>query len=197
MREKEIRLALKKDLYQSYPNKHGIIIDELAICEGSARIDIAVIGEHICGYEIKSEFDSFKRFASQAARYNRCFEYVTLVISSIHLQEALAKSPDWWSVTEVINADRQIEFIKRRVGFKNPSIDPNAVVQLLWRDEAAQILENVNKKKSVYKKRRKELWSDMVGHFDSDSLCKIVKNKLLNRVNWRDNLSYIYNLNNY
>lgn len=193
MLEIEIREALIKKLDKEIVNNHGMVIEELSVCEGSARIDVAVIHSSLHGYEIKSEFDTFKRLKSQITHYNRCFEFVTLVVSKKHIKNALSTSPAWWGVIEANTINSKIIFIEHRGCSKNPAIDPNAIVQLLWKEEAADALRGLNKGASLSRKGRKELWSDLVEQFEIDKLCSIVKEKLIARNNWRDNFPYTLN----
>jgi hypothetical protein len=54
-----------------------IIIDELGLCRGTVRVDIAVVNGVLKGYEIKGDQDTLRRLASQAATYNRIFDTMT------------------------------------------------------------------------------------------------------------------------
>lgn len=190
MRECEIREALKKSLRKDLVDISGIIVEELSVCGGSARVDMAVIGPSLHGYEIKSEFDTFKRLNSQITYYNRCFEYVSLVVSNKHLDKALSICPTWWGIMEPITTNGEISFIEHKISLKNPAIDPNAIVQLLWKEEAADALSSLNNGASISRKRRKELWLDLVEQLEIDKLCSIVKEKLIARNNWRENFPY-------
>ena len=188
MNELTIRHALTQELTKDFVNCQGIIIDELSICGGLARIDIAVINSSFHGYEIKSQADTFRRLESQISYYNRCLEYVTLVISSNHVDKSFSICPDWWGITEVKSGENEIVFHEHRNCIKNPSIDPNAIVQLLWKEEAANALINVDNGARISGKTRKDLWIALVEQYELDQLCSIVKEKLLTRNNWRESI---------
>src|SRR5262245_26146770 len=55
----EIRHALRAYLRARYADKPGTaILDELAICRGQVRVDLAVVNGSVHGYEIKSDRDT-------------------------------------------------------------------------------------------------------------------------------------------
>ncbi len=75
MRELDVRTALHKteiarllDLDAS-----SLVVDELGIMEGKYRIDVAVIGSVLHGYEIKSASDNLDRLAAQQESYSKIF----------------------------------------------------------------------------------------------------------------------------
>jgi hypothetical protein len=63
------------------------IVEEMGIA-GEARVDIALIGDHLHRFEIKSERDSLRRLPAQVEVYSRVFDYVTLVVDTRHLDGA-------------------------------------------------------------------------------------------------------------
>src|SRR4051812_5310417 len=75
-----------------------VIVDEVFLCGGESRADIAVFQDSLTGFEIKSAKDSLVRFASQAGCYNRCFEFATLVADPEHIASALPFVQDWWGL---------------------------------------------------------------------------------------------------
>jgi hypothetical protein len=47
-------------------------VEEMEVCSGRARIDLAVIGERLIGFEIKGPQDSVARLRGQAKAYSQC-----------------------------------------------------------------------------------------------------------------------------
>jgi hypothetical protein len=64
-------------------------------------------------------------------------------------------------------------------------VDPRAVAQLLWRDEALAALKLRNLSKGALSKPRKVLWDRLVENVPAPELCAIVRNQLLTRPQWR------------
>lgn len=187
MKDSDIREVLLSDLGRQYKNDPDtMIIEELGLCQGEARVDIAVVNGSIHGFEIKSEQDTLKRLTGQAAIYSRVLESITLVVGSDHLDEALKIIPKWWGVIVAREKRRgQLHLKKRRKGKSNPSIDPFAVVQLLWRDEAIEALKKLDLHKGLANKPRTILWNKLSEHLATDELLALVRNLLRSRENWR------------
>ena len=76
----DIRQVLLKKLSAEYRyDPDTIIIEELGLCQGEARIDLALVNGFIHGYEIKSERDTLERLPSQIEIYCRTLDTVTIV----------------------------------------------------------------------------------------------------------------------
>ena len=80
MRELDIRRALRKHLgfvFEEDPT--ALILEELGICRGTVRVDMAVVTGMLKGFEIKSDQDTLKRLPAQASAYNKVFDTLTIV----------------------------------------------------------------------------------------------------------------------
>ncbi|WP_052770006.1 sce7726 family protein [Paenibacillus sp. IHB B 3415] len=77
LKDSDIRLLLKRK-FTSFAeftlDSTTIVVDELDVCFGSARVDVAVINGRLHGFEIKSESDNLDRLPSQIEFYSRVFE---------------------------------------------------------------------------------------------------------------------------
>lgn len=187
MRDIDIRNVLLQYLQKKYNNDPGtLIIEELGLCQGEARIDIAVVNGLIHGYEIKSDQDTLKRLAGQVAIYCRVLDSITLVVSSEHLDEALKIIPKWWEV--IVTKEKKpgrLHLQRWRKGKSNPSLDPFAVVQLLWRDEAFEALKKYDLQQGLANKPRTIIWEKLVEYLPTDELLALVRTLLKSRENWR------------
>ena len=77
----DIRPALYTMLRQSHAGEaQTVFIQELGICQGLARIDIAVVNKVLHGYEIKSDRDSLRRLPSQVEMYSKVVDKATIVV---------------------------------------------------------------------------------------------------------------------
>src|SRR5208283_5148275 len=66
-----------------------VIIEELGICRGRVRIDMAIVNGLFHGYEIKSDRDSLSRLFGQIDLYGKVLDRATLVVGDHHIVEAL------------------------------------------------------------------------------------------------------------
>lgn len=166
MGDAEIRPALRERLNLLIGNDEDTaIIEELGICRGQVRVDLAVVNGTIHGYEIKSERDSLRRLAGQAALYNRVFDQVSLVVADRHIPEALDIVPVWWEILMFKPTDKGIRFTTARRARKNPGRDSRSLVEFLWLDDAIALLEKHKASRGVRGKPRRLVW---------DRVCEII-----------------------
>ena len=88
-----------------------IIVEELGLCRGSVRADIAVINGLMKGFEIKSDRDTLQRLLTQAMVYSRVFDTATLVTAERHVAGAMLALPPWWGI-EVIGNDGSLTEVR-------------------------------------------------------------------------------------
>lgn len=182
----DIRLALRKRLALEHQHdQSALIIEELGLCEGMARIDIAVINGHIEGYEIKSDRDTLYRLPNQLEIYGKTLDRVTVVAGAQHISKIAELVPQWWGIEEVSCEEGEISFTLIRHPSLNPSIDPHSVVQLLWRGEAIEVLKDLGLSKGMLTKPRTALWSKLADSLPIEELCSIIRTRLSLRENWR------------
>lgn len=185
MRDIDVRLALRSQvLKKHYSDAHSRVIEELGVCEGIARIDIAVVNGLLHGYEIKSEQDTLTRLPQQIDHYGRVFDKVTLVVGERHLSAASDEVPSWWGISVVRTKDQGHRVIKVRGGKMNPKVDPYHLAQLLWRDEALVLLEALGRAKGMASKPRSEIWAALATAMPLRALRQAVRDTLRTRKDW-------------
>lgn len=138
MRDPDVRRVLKQALVTRYGGETDtIVVEELGLCRGSVRADVAVINGLMKGFEIKSDRDTLQRLLTQATIYSRVFDTATLVSAERHVAEAMLALPPWWGI-EVIGNDGSLTELQP--SGPNPCLDADSVALLLWRDEAISLL---------------------------------------------------------
>jgi len=186
MRDSDIRQVVISDLGRKYESDTDtVIIEELGLCQGEARVDIAVVNGLIHGFEIKSDQDTLKRLPGQAVIYNRVLDSVSLVVGSKHLDEALRVVPKWWGVVEAKKSERDIVLQEIRANRKNPALDPEAIIQLIWRDEAINVLRKRGLHRGYVSKTKWILWERIIEKLSLNELKEEVRSTLKSRGNWR------------
>lgn len=170
-----------------HKNPNSLVVDELGILHGKARIDIAVINGVIHGYEIKSEEDNLKRLISQIKSYNSVFDKLTLIVAEKHAKEALTKIPEWWGVTIASKGPRNgILLDHHKSATTNYNIDPLSLAKLLWKEEAIELLTSMGCKNKELTGNRTELYCRLIDRLSLNELQTIVRDTLKVRPNWRD-----------
>jgi hypothetical protein len=188
MNDQDIRIVLKAELMRRYAKDNNtLVLDEVGIRHGAARIDLVVVNHQLHGYEIKSDRDSLRRLPDQIRAYNSIMDRVTLVVGYRHACEALKMVPEWWGV-KLAEAKKQsgtVVLSGARSARNNPKVDMYAAVTLLWRGEALAILEEMDAAGGVRSKRRSEIYKRLVELSDPDFLRSRIRQQLKQRRCWR------------
>lgn len=187
MRDADLRAAVHRRLLRAqHRDPTCLIVDELGLHHGSARVDIVVVNGLIHGFEIKAASDKLIRLPKQITAYSLALDKATLVASEKHISPALGMIPNWWGVVVATGGRRGSVNLKRvRKGTRNPTIEPVAVAQLLWRTEAQGLLAALGMKRGLLHRPRKALYEDLVQAVDLDTLRMLVRHCLKTRPKWR------------
>lgn len=187
MRDIDIRRELLREMHRQHDGElDTLIMPELGLCQGMARVDLAVVNGTVHGYEIKSEQDTLARLPSQAEIYSRTLEFVTIIASPSHAQKITDLIPSWWGIWIAIEDENGVRLKPERDSHPNPKIDPFALAQLLWRDEAFQVLSERGLSKGLRTKPRGELWRKLASDLSVEDLANVVRACLKSRgAAWR------------
>lgn len=187
MHDRDIRKALKAQvLHNDLKDPNTVVIDELGLRHGKSRVDVGVINGAISGLEIKSAYDNLRRLPRQTAVFNTVLDYVTLVLTEKHIEKARAIIPEWWGVL-VTSTDMTgtIRFDCIRAAKENPSPEALAVAKLLWREEALNVLEQMDMAAGLRSKPRIVIYRKLTHVTTLTELQAIVRQQLRIRKSWR------------
>src|SRR5688572_54996 len=84
-KDRDVRTLLKQHLVAM----HGpatVLLDELGLCQGDVRVDVAVVDGELSGFEIKSPADSLARWPKQRRVYSKVVDRAWLVASEKTLE---------------------------------------------------------------------------------------------------------------
>jgi len=184
--DSDVRAIVLPLLMRVHQSRQGtLVIEEMGLCQGSARIDLAVISSTIHGFEIKSARDTLDRLEAQVMVYSRVLQRVTLVADQVHMPEVTKMVPRWWGLWKVSHERGRIVAKDLRQPRDNPRVDPTALVQLLWRDEVVALLHQRNILAGYRSKPREVLWSRLVENITIKELYLLVAQQLRSRPSWR------------
>ena len=177
--EADIRNELRKYIANLNAAEPDVaVINELGICGGRARADVAVINGELHGYEIKSDRDSLRRLNVQADHYGLVFDRATLVTSVRHVSTALTVLPSWWGVLRIEQWDSSVRLQSVRRSQLNPRRDARSLVELLWLEDAISLLERRNAARGVRGRPRRLVWDRICVHFELDEIAEAVRHQL-------------------
>lgn len=179
MRDRDVRAALRRTLAERHANDDSLIVEELGLCQGQVRVDIAVVNGELSGFEIKSPSDTLVRFRHQADMYSRVLDCAWLVASPQTLE--LAEPPRWWGLMAMVESAGRPELLELRPACVNPCPDPFATVQLLWHDETLAILRALGSDRGVRSKPRSMAWRRLVEVLEPQRLREVVRTTLKER----------------
>jgi hypothetical protein len=186
--DKAIRAAFHAKRLRELAQQPGtIVIDELGLAHAKCRIDMAVIGNHLHGYEIKSGKDSLDRLIGQLSIYRRVVQKLTIIADGKHIQEILKKSPEWCGIIKASSGPRGgIYFRTLRAARKNPEVEPIMLAHLLWRPEVIDALKTLGLSDREITGSRVVLYELLCKHVSEVELIKLIKTFMLKRKTWRD-----------
>lgn len=187
MRDRDVRAALREQaLREHYADPNTLVIDELGLLNGRARVDVAVVNGVTHGYELKSASDTLNRLPAQIAAYSAVLDYVTIVVAEDHYRHAAPLLPTWWGISIATAGDHGVvQLGEERQPTMNPAIEPVALAALLWRDEVIEELERRGIASGVRSKPRRELYRRLTEAVQLPDLRAVVRSRLKQRSGWR------------
>jgi hypothetical protein len=192
MHDVDVRSRLHKVLSIKFAgDTTTIVVDELGICQGQVRVDVAAINGHLYGFEIKSATDTLKRLDEQVRVYSRVLDFSSVVVSQKHLIGAQAKIPPWWGIylASVSSGDLTIETIREPE--PNPEIDARAVAELLWHQETLDLLLDRNALHGIRSKPRRYAWDRLCEVYSLDEIRTSVRCKIKERQGRKSELRHV------
>lgn len=176
--ERTIRDALRSWLLTEIPDAQSAV-DELWVPRSNERADLALIGRTMDGFEIKSEQDSLRRLPRQIGAYGRLFDHCTAVVAEKHAAAALGHLPEWWGLVTV-RVNGAVCFTQNRPSRPNPRVDTEALVRLLWREEAMGAVLRLGGEPEPTAPRS-SLWDSLLRIASDAQLKGIVRDALVRR----------------
>jgi hypothetical protein len=183
--EIEIRSALLNFLNADVEQNH-LLIEEMSLESGGARVDVAVVNDQLIGFEIKSDFDNLDRLSNQIHSYNRVFDEITLVAGDEFIGIAEKILPAWWGLiraTRLKNGSVILSSVREPA--PNQQQNSHSLASLLWKDEALGLLQKHLTKTPSSKLSKLKLY-DLITQVTSKEEIKMwVTSKLKTRATWR------------
>jgi hypothetical protein len=178
-RDGEVRDLLKRHLAELHRDDDTVILDELGLCQGDVRVDVAAVNGEFSGFEIKSPADTLARWPNQRRVYSKVVDRAWLVAADKTLEQADA--PPWWGLIGIIATPNHLGLRVIRAAQLNPSPDAFAIASLLWRDEAIQALDDLGLARGMRGKPRAAVWQRLADEAPLDVLRIAVRAALRTR----------------
>jgi hypothetical protein len=185
MRDIDIRRELSRTVIATHErDPDTLVVEELSICQGESRIDLAVVNGEFNGWEIKSDHDSLQRLPRQVELYCAVFDRVTLVTGERFALATRERVPEWWGLLLATGLPEK-PFRELRRAKKNSAVEPLKLVQLLWRDEVVRALARVGRINGLTSAPKRKLWQALATAMPIRELKAEVRSCLKSRKDWR------------
>lgn len=178
-KDPDVRVLLKQYLDALHAGTDALVLDELGLCQGDVRIDVAAVHTELSGFEIKSPSDTLARWPKQRRLYSKVVDRAWLVAPAGKLDAA--RTPGWWGQIAVFDLDDRVGLRIVRPSAPNPGIDALSLARLLWRDEAIELLRRAGRARGVVTKSRTVIWARVVEAIPLDQLRAAVRAALRQR----------------
>ncbi len=158
--------------------------DELGICLGETRMDVAAINGQISGYEIKSDRDRIDRLAKQMVLYGKVVDTAVLVTEGRFASRGLEMAPAWWGIWKCVPNGLWPAIELVRAPTPNPDPDPFAIAQLLWREEVYEELVALGLGAGLRSATRWTLWEALATNLSVAQVGETARRRLKARRGW-------------
>jgi hypothetical protein len=182
--EREMRSFVKASLPR-WIRSPAFVVEELEVCSGRARIDLAVIADRLIGIEIKAAKDDVTRLPGQVEAYSQCFEHVVLVTHESLASKAATLVPEWWGIV-VAGEGRsgaRYRFLQRPQ--LNPNLNLDVLLSLLWRDEIVALLSTLTGGVARPRAAKSAIRAELLIRIEAHVLRHATLQKLRERKDWR------------
>jgi hypothetical protein len=186
MSEAAIRTDIKSHLRGRFAKVPGARwVEEMEVCAGRGRIDLALITHRFIGIEIKGPKDSLARLGGQVVQYSRCFDMVILVAHERWASSALKMIPSWWGLIQGEDSAGAYVYRLVRRPTLNTQVDLSALLGLLWRDEITRIFAECLNREAPARAPKHALRGQLLEEVAAPRLKAVSLEALRHRAGWR------------
>ena len=175
----DVRALLREYLDHIHSGTDTRVLEELGLCQGDVRVDVAAVNGELSGYEIKSPSDTLARWPKQCRVYSKVVDRAWLVAPEKTLKKA--DIPEWWGQIAIFELEDRLALRVVKDSARNPALDPLSIAKLLWRDEALEVLRGAGCARGVMTKPRKFVWKRLIESVSGDDLRASVRAALKRR----------------
>lgn len=185
LKDCDMRVLLIEELNRINSRHSYRIIEEMAVCDGNARVDVAVANGKLCGYEIKSDADTLERLAVQQRCYDKTFDKMSIVVGKKFEDKIEECIPNYWGIYIASECSIGRRIRKKRSAKINKNVEAASLLELLWKDEVVLLLKLAGIK-GLSGKNRRILRQIAIDNLPFKEIKKFTRETIKNRKNWRD-----------
>jgi len=186
MTEDRIRCDIRVQLGRMFGGRaNALLVEEMEVCAGKARIDMAVICDRLIGIEIKGPKDDLYRLPGQVDHYSKCFDVVVLVAHKELAANAIKWIPSWWGVVVGSEVSGSYHYSLVRRPTRNKQAELEALLSLLWKDEMGSLWTTLLEDAPPSRASKKQLRSQLLSRAPAERLKAAGIDLLRSRRSWR------------
>nr|WP_285842832.1 sce7726 family protein [Rummeliibacillus stabekisii] len=175
-------------LHKDNQNKSYRVIEELTICNGAVRVDVALANGVFHGFEIKSDLDTLERLPKQVECYDTTFDKNTIIVGERFVDKIEQHVPKHWGIEiAYLNKFGNVTLKKIRRCGSNKSVEFKSLLDLLWNNELKNLLKD-HKIKGYSKMKREDLHLAVIENIPFKSVKDYTRETLKTRIGWRADL---------
>ena len=126
-----------KILLSRHSTNNSNILSEFRV--GKCKVDIAIINGTSTAYEIKSDFDSYKRLENQLSTYSQVFDKIFVVTSEKQISKLIPILPD--HIGMMVLTDQETLLSVREAKSNKHNIIPDVMFDSMRKDEYSKIIQ--------------------------------------------------------
>lgn len=185
VRDVDVREGLKVAVASRMGDQPHLLVPEVSIrWSVPARADALLVGNRICGFEIKSDIDSLTRLPRQVEAYGQVVERAYLVVGERHRAKATTLVPEWWHIWVASWREERVVVRETRRGRLNPAVSPLAVTSFLSREQLVIELSRLGEK-HLSSLTVDDLRIMLVGLLGAAGTMKVARARMLDRTDWQ------------
>lgn len=185
LKDIDIRGALIEELNRINAQHNYRIIEEMAVCDGEARVDIAVANGKLCGYEIKSDADTLERLPLQQKCYDKTFDTVSIIVGEKFKDRIEEYVPQHWGIYIASEYKNGCRIKRKRTAKINKNIQASSLLELLWKEELMYLLKGAGIK-GISGKNRRILRKMAIDNIPIKDIRDFTRETIKNREKWRE-----------
>lgn len=187
LNDASIREAVhSKLLRRQHFDPETLVVEELGLEHGTSRVDVATINGLLQGYEIKSDADDLSRLSHQIEIYSKVFDKLTVITGNRLASNCETALPDWCGLVRCFAGPRGgKKFETIRPARRNSDVNSLTVAMLLWRNEAVEVLRQLDHSPKLLRKPRDILYSEIAHQLSHGEVRQVVTRALKQRKGWR------------
>ena len=185
LKDIDIRGALIEELNRINAQHNYRIIEEMAVCDGEARVDIAVANGKLCGYEIKSDADTLERLALQQKCYDKTFDTVSIIVGEKFKDRIEEYVPQHWGIYIASEYKNGCRIKRKRQAKINKNIQASSLLELLWKEELMYLLKGAGIK-GISGKNRRVLRKIAIDNISIKDIRDFTRETIKSREKWRE-----------